>query len=357
MMILLKAAWWPFSLVIRLLRALFSAVWQSIRFVLFVLSAGTLCKDLQKVRWAEATGGAFGLVAGMLAVKELMSFTPETAEAIAHEWRQGIESLRKVSIPSDVLDDISLPTFPKVQQRDAANAFRDCEKCPELVRIPAGSFRMGTDGGDGHEAPAHEARIQRPFAIGKYKVTFAEWDACFEAGGCKHLDDSGWGRADRPVINVSWDDTQAYIAWLKNKTGKSYRLPTEAEWEFAARAGTTGPYSFDGPLTPSKANYNASEAEDAPSDIRFREKTVPVTQFVANGYGLYQVHGNAFEWVDDCWMPNYNPAPPQVDCGKRVIRAGSWRSSANELRSTWRGFGLQSRGSSLRGFRIARDLP
>ena len=111
---------------------------------------------------------------------------------------------------------------------------------------------------------------------------------------------TGWGRGERPVINVSWDDIQGYLDWLRKRTGQSHRLPTEAEWEFAARAGTTGPYSFAGPISPARANYNASDAEKAPSGIRFRNQTVPVNMFEPNGFGLYEVHGNAYEWVDDC---------------------------------------------------------
>jgi formylglycine-generating enzyme required for sulfatase activity len=219
---------------------------------------------------------------------------------------------------------------------------------------------MGADYGDPSEAPLHEISLKRPFAIGRYKVTFAEWDACVADGGCGGNplpDDSGWGRGERPVINVSWDDIQGYLEWLRKRTGKSYRLPTEAEWEFAARAGATGPYSFAGPISPARANYNAGDAEKAPSGIRFRNQTVPVNLFEPNGFGLYQVHGNAYEWVDDCWSPNYRQEPRQINCDQRVIRAGSWSSSANELRVTWRGFGLKGNRNNRRGFRVARNLP
>ncbi len=132
---------------------------------------------------------------------------------------------------------------------------------------------MGADNGDPSEAPLHEVSLKRPFAIGRYKVTFAEWDACVADGGCGGNplpDDSGWGRGERPVINVSWDDIQGYLDWLRKRTGKSYRLPTEAEWEFAARAGTTGPYSFAGPISPEGAH--GSEAEKPPPEFVFATK-------------------------------------------------------------------------------------
>lgn len=136
--------------------------------------------------------------------------------------------------------------------------FRDCAECPEMVVVPAGSFEMGSppdeaERGD-HEGPLHEVTLQN-FAIGKHEVTFDEWDACVAAGGCSHdPDDEGWGRGNHPVINVSWEDTQEYVRWLSDRTGETYRLPSESEWEYAARAGTTTRFAFGERMTEEQGN-------------------------------------------------------------------------------------------------------
>jgi len=125
---------------------------------------------------------------------------------------------------------------------DPGEIFRDCNDCPELVVVPPGDFVMGSNDTP-YEKPERTIAIRRPFAIGRREITFAEWDLCADAGACKHRpDDHGWGRGDRPVINVGWDDAKLYLAWLSQKTGQKYRLPTEAEWEYAARAGTKSPF-------------------------------------------------------------------------------------------------------------------
>ena len=161
-----------------------------------------------------------------------------------------------------------------------------------MVDIPAGSFRMGcvTRGKcDGDEKPVHEVRVDA-FALSKHEVTFAQWDVCTEYGNCSCVSDEGWGRDDRPVVNVSWHDAQTYVVWLSRETGEAYRLPSEAEWEYAARAGTETRYSWGNDLGRGKANCDGcrSRWDD--------EKTAPVGSFPPNGFGLYDVHGNAYEW-------------------------------------------------------------
>ena len=146
--------------------------------------------------------------------------------------------------------------------------------------------------------------IARPFAVGKFEVTFAEWDACLSGGGCSHRPgDAGWGRGKRPVINVSWNDAKAYVAWLSRQTGRAYRLLSEAEWEYAARAGTTTPFSTGRTITSDQANFNSNRIG------QYRQQTVPVGLFSANGFGLHDMHGNVAEWVEDCWHENYVGAP------------------------------------------------
>lgn len=239
-------------------------------------------------------------------------------------------------------------------------SFRDCPDCPEMVVIPAGHFMMGSPPTEperelwkaGVESPQHEVIIRKPFAVGRFEVQFAEWDACVAHGGCggHRPRDEGWGRGARPVINVSWNDAQAYVAWLKKKTHKAYRLLSEAEWEYAARAGTATAYSGGSGLTRKQAHYST-------------ERTEEVGHYPANAFGLYDMQGNVWEWVEDCWNPNYGGAPQDGsarttgDCVRHVVRGGSWVDLPWVLRLANRNaFGADYRGY-LRGFRVARPLP
>lgn len=195
--------------------------------------------------------------------------------------------------------------------------FRDFAVAPEMVVIPPGHFLMGSPKNeperDDDEGPQQRVRIPQAFAMGRFAVTFAEWDACVADGGCNGYkpSDQGWGRGNRPVINVSWHDAKAYVCWLNKKLGARncehgpYRLASEAEWEYAARAGTTGPFSFAGKISADKANYDATYTYNGSKKGRYRAKTVPVDSFQPNGFGLYQMHGNVWEWVEDCYHNNY----------------------------------------------------
>ena len=185
--------------------------------------------------------------------------------------------------------------------------FRDCPECPELVVVPAGSFRMGSpsheEGRDDDEGPVHEVRIAEPLAVGVYEVTFSEWDACMRGGSCggHRPSDRGWGRGNRPVIHVSWEDAQAYVRWLSRKTGEAYRLLSEAEWEYVARAGTATPFHCGSTLSTSQANYDGSFTYGSGRKGTYRGKTVPVGSFAPNRFGVYDVHGNVWEspWSED----------------------------------------------------------
>ena len=250
----------------------------------------------------------------------------------------------------------------------AGKVFRECPDCPEMVIALPGSFLMGSPSGeekrDSDEGPRHRVTIEKPFAVGKYEVTFAEWDACVANGGCggHRPGDKGWGRGRRPVIYVSWEDAKAYVQWLSRKTGKQYRLLSEAEWEYAARAGTTSPFHFGSTISTSQASYNGNYTYGAGSKGLYRKKTVPVGSFPENGFGLHDAHGNVWEWVEDCWNGNYSGAPTDAsawmsgDCGKRVLRGGSWIDGPWNLRSAFRsrlGTGFRS---YVFGFRVARTL-
>ncbi len=247
--------------------------------------------------------------------------------------------------------------------------FRDCPECPEMVVVPAGSFTMGSpsseEGHEDGEGPQHRVSIPAPFAVGKYEVTFSEWDACVTAGGCNGYrpDDRGWGRGRRPVINVSWDDAKSYVGWLSRKTGKRYRLLSEAEWEYAARAGTTGPFHFGSTISTDQANYDGNYAYGSGRKGSYRRRSLPVGSFPANAFGLHDVHGNVWEWVEDCWHGSYAGAPTDGgawvsggDCGTRVLRGGSWDSLPRGLRFAYRGwYSSETRFNGL-GFRVSRTL-
>ena len=247
--------------------------------------------------------------------------------------------------------------------------FRDCDACPEMVVVPAGSFTMGSppseEGRWDNEGPQHRVTISEPFAVGKYEVTFAEWDACVAASGCNRYrpDDEGWGRDQRPVINVSWKDAKAYVGWLSRRTGERYRLLSEAEWEYAARAGTTGPFHFGLTISTDQANYEGNYSYGSGRTGVYREKTVPVGSFRANRFALHDTHGNVWEWVEDCWHGSYADAPTNQsawsaggDCDQRVVRGGSWINGPSGLRSAIRSLDSSGNRESFFGFRVARTL-
>jgi formylglycine-generating enzyme required for sulfatase activity len=248
----------------------------------------------------------------------------------------------------------------------APDVFKDCDTCPEMVVIPAGQFMMGSNV-YGDEKPMHRVTIRQHFAVGKYEVTFREWDACTADGGCNGYrpEDRGWGRGRRPVIYVSWNDAKAYVAWLSRKSGKPYRLPSEAEWEYAARAGTTTPFHFGSTISTDQANYDGNYTYGSGRKGVYQEKTVPVGSFPSNAFGLHDVHGNVKEWVADCWNGSYAGAPGDGaawttgNCEERVLRGGSWFEGPWYVRSAGRHrHGAGDRGSrGGGGFRVARTLP
>jgi len=239
--------------------------------------------------------------------------------------------------------------------------FRDCPECPELVAIPSGVFERGSPPGElGHhasEGPVTRVAIRRSFAIGRYPVTFGEWDQCLRDGACRHKpNDRGWGRGTGPVFYVSWNDVQDYIAWLGTKTGKAYRLPSEAEWEYAARAGTRTAYSWGDAVGRKMANCKGCSEYAS-------ERTTPVGSFSPNRFNLFDMHGNVWQWVADCWNASYAGAPvdgsPWLngECGKAVVRGGAWGLSPDDIRSARREGDNKDLRSGRRGFRVARNVP
>jgi len=226
-----------------------------------------------------------------------------------------------------------------------------------MVVIPSGSFRMGNiqSGGYDDEKPVHRVSIKR-FAMGKTEVTFAEYDRFTISTGREKSSDRGWGRRNRPVINVSWDDTVAYAKWLSYQTGKVYRLPSEAEWEYAARAGSGTKYSWGNSIGSNKANCYGSLCADGFNN------TVPVASFSANAFGLYDMHGNVLEWTQDCWNKSYEGAPANGsawdsgNCERRVLRGGSWYDEPRTLRSANRNWNTRDDQGDGVGFRLSRTL-
>jgi formylglycine-generating enzyme required for sulfatase activity len=258
--------------------------------------------------------------------------------------------------PAALLAPAGGKTLSAAQERalKPGDTFRECDVCPEMVVVPAGSFMMGAHPEEQDreldEGPQHRVVIARPFAAGRFEVTFAEWDACVAARACTHRPkDDGQSPDKRPVMNVSWDDvTKEYLPWLSRKAGKAYRLLTEAEWEYAARAGATTRYAFGDAITRSQALYS-------------RSRTAAVGSFPPNAFGLHDMHGNVSEWVQDCWNETYNGAPSDGsawtvgDCSRRILRGGSWFVIAQALRSANR---LKAASGSRDGwgFRVARTL-
>jgi formylglycine-generating enzyme required for sulfatase activity len=279
----------------------------------------------------------------------------ETAALVA----AGLEQLKNLSAK----DRLAAP--PAIWRPGGARTeFKDCAKCPQMVVVPAGEFTMGSPPSEMEAEAQHRVTIGYPLAVGKFTVTFTEWNACVKDSGCDGYrpDDQGWGRGRRPVIDVSWENAKAYVAWLSAKTGKPYRLLSESEWEYAARAGTTTRFSVGDTISPVQANYNGGGEGSGPSAAN-RQKTVPVGSFPANGFGLYDMQGNVSEWVEDCWHDDYNAGVPadgspwvDGDCQGRVMRGGSWEDSDSELRTSARLGEFQGQSSYADGIRVARGL-
>ena len=259
-----------------------------------------------------------------------------------------------------------------VEKKVARSEFQECPFAPNMVIVPAGEFAMGTDNPSvlwriqhGQTWPQRNVKL-KAFAIGKYEVTFGEWNACVASGGCNQYIPQGVNRpknlkdASRlPVSRVSWDDSQAYVTWLSKQTGHSYRLLSEAEWEYAARGGAVTPFNTGGSLNKSQANVKG-------------DALVEVGSYPANGFGLHDVHGNVIEWVQDCWNPSFlgapldnsawneavleNDAVQQASCDMRVSRGTAYFLESEHHTLTRRGPQKLNERHPNWGFRVARDL-
>ena len=251
---------------------------------------------------------------------------------------------------------------------DNGDYFRDCELCPDMASLPAGAVLLGSPASEptrqDTEGPQTHVAFTAPFAISAHEVTFEEWQACVDGGGCNAYtpSDIGWGRGRRPVVTVSYEDAQRYIAWLSAETGVDYRLPSEAEWEYAARAGAAAAFSFGRVITTDDANFNGNYPYFGDKG-EYRRRTTPVASFAPNAFGLYDMHGNVWEWTADCWRPNHagaasDGAPVTTSaCTARVIKGGAWNSGGWRLRAAHRLPKPAGARENDIGFRVVRAAP
>lgn len=261
-------------------------------------------------------------------------------------------------------DVAAIPTAPEmeempvtdVQDGEETIVFRDCETCPEMVRLPTGSFSMGNDRGHSSERPAHMVFLRHNFAIGKYEVTVGEWNRCVAEDRCARLSGVESATEDSPLRNVSWVDAQQFVKWLSELTGKNYRLPSEAEWEYAARGGTETLYWWGDQVGASNVACRKCGGDWA------REAPPEVGNFSANPFGIHDMNGNIAEWTEDCWRNSYTNATTdgsavvENNCGRRVLRGGSWRSSNTEFLTSSSRFYYDDNVRFIEnGFRVAVD--
>ncbi len=279
---------------------------------------------------------------------------------LEEQWRQftTVRPFREANIRPFVLSTVAEAALkPKGTFKECAATDRT-DYCPEMIVLPAGSYVMGSAKGQGDddEHPDHPVIIGRQFAIAKFELTFAEWDTCVTYGDCEaNIDDSGWGRGRQPVINVTWNNAMQYVEWFSAMTGKPYRLLTEAEWEYAARAGTRTTYPWGNQIGKGNANCSGCGSQwDG-------KQPAPVGSFAPNPFGLYDMQGNVREWVEDCYQPTYTGAPKDGSawiadtCHYRVVRDGSW-GYPNPPRSAARWRDTPWDRSLNTGIRIARTL-
>ena len=306
------------------------------------LASRDLATELEEVG-ALTAGDKAGILRGLCQIFKVEADDADIAAAVAEAT--GVAGVRP--------QGRSAP--PDLHGTDAArkpgDTFRDAPTLPELVVVPGGSFMMGQlDGGP----RGHEVKIDYRLAVGAYPVTFDEWDVCVSDGGCDGYRplDNGWGRENRPVINVNWEDAKMYVWWLSWKTGKGYRLLSESEWEYCARAGTKTLYWWGNEIGRDRANCSGSHGG--------RYGTSPVGSYSPNAYGLYDVHGNVNEWVEDRWGHSYegltSGGARQGWDYRRVVRGGSWKHSSMNASAVSRKARDRGKRSNTVGFRVARTL-
>ncbi|KCZ47257.1 hypothetical protein HY17_19140 [Hyphomonas sp. CY54-11-8] len=311
----------------------------------------------------------------------LASDEEDTAEAsTVNHPPPGADTNQTIDPPIETADADEISETPPVDasakedvrpETTVATPFQDCPVCPQVIAVPVGEFLMGDVSGDGDadELPVHKVSIGGSVAIGVHEVTFDEWGACVADGACSYEpDDMGWGRGRRPVINVSASDTDSYLTWLSGKTGYRYRLPSEAEWEYAARAGNFE--SYVGRTEADICQY--ANAADASSKYRWRnqlcedgfpDRSAPAGSFTANAFGLHDMMGNVWEWTADCWHDGYGASPTDggawtENCDKpdHILRGGAFSVDQTKLRVSYR-YSYSDKRLPFFGFRVVRENP
>lgn len=324
--------------------------------------------------------GAPGLEEDKTAITRPYRFAPEKTSPIQSTVAVAPLKVGDLPVGESPLAGVAGPgsvTKPVIGPVKPGQVLVDCEICPELVAVAPGKLIMGSPGNepgrDADEGPVRGVALGKALAFGRLEVTFDQWDACVAAGGCNGYlpSDEGWGRGNRPVINVNHEDARAYTAWLIQQTGKAYRLPSEAEWEYAARAGimSATPWSVSNQQACAFANIHDRSSEaanrvrwDAFSCDDGTAQTAPAGAYLANGFGLHDMLGNVWEWTADCYSPNLDQvrgdgiATASADCAAYVLRGGGWRDRIDDIRLASRAKGRVSSRTSIDGFRVVRDL-
>jgi formylglycine-generating enzyme required for sulfatase activity len=315
-----------------------------------------------------------------------MRFDLVKVSAVSAAALLGVVGLGSVSETSGVAAAQSAdPYISAIDDRPAARLRRSRERsqgssplpsvrpegAPEMIVIRPGSFMMGSpqnqEKRDRNEGPQVSVSINYAFEIGRYEVTFDDWNLCVRGGGCNGYrpSDNGWGKGKRPVTNISYDDIESYIAWLNNKTGLQYRLPSEAEWEYVARAGQQRPFSTatGQSISARDANFNGQFPYGPGAQAgEYTRKTVPVGSYPANSFGIHDIHGNVYEFVSDCYVAGHsgNPGDGSArrdgDCNARIIRGGSWVTHGYQMRAAKRLRYTKEHRYDDFGFRLARTL-
>ncbi len=295
--------------------------------------------------------GLSGFVYGEL-IKEITSTSAATSQGSVPVKTRTPKPKESVAIKKPA----PRPVTPAISSTESQlRTFKDCQECPVMVVLPAGRFVMGDARGDTTEKPAHTVSITQSFAIGKHEVTVAEWNFCILDGSCSHSPNIAGSDPVAPLRDISWTDTDQYIRWLNAKTGKTYRLPTEAEWEYAARGGTKTRFWWGNQLVKGLANCSDCGGEYD------RHSPATTGSFDPNPFGLHDMNGGVWEWVFDCWHKNFNGAPKDGSawkkefCRVRVLRGGSWRNDSSYVHSASR-FKYDADVRYLtNGFRVARS--
>ena len=262
------------------------------------------------------------------------------------------------------------PLTPELEQTlKPRDSFKECDSCPEMVVVPGGSFTMGTPADEPYrlkgEDPQHRVTIARPFAVGRFAITFDEWDACVAEGGCVNKGgDRGTDRGRFPADGLDFAAAKSYLAWLSKKVGRTYRLPSESEREYFARAGTTTPFWFGKTISAQNANYDAQNNYPGGPYGVSSTAPKPVDSYLPNPFGLYQVNGNAEEWTEDCYNKRYNEDTPadgspwlEGDCSRRMVRGGGWNGAALTQRTGYRSDNIVAASAGLRVVRALAIQP